>query len=401
MNLYDTDLINFMNTLILSELTDYERLDQKIEEKGASTWNYENLWRLVELELSLNPDVNAHKLGLQISSSCKGQESLRSKLSNQVTSKKMKYFEKPRVVPEEFLKILWSWEKNEYEFTVEQVRNDYKNGLLLEVEARNFELEKHLIDEVECISELLSEECSGAVWFGITEDYISLHMGLNKESFNNETFEIAAYDCSTRFALTFGNYYSRSDKIILNARRIAALAGILQGLLNKYGPPPNLQPELSEYLVPLPASIKPQDIQFLTLLHELGHRNSTSFKEYFGLRNITFNGKLLILEELIADLYAINMLRSHPERNRLIRLFVLYRFYEIGWFEVDPNSTDRLIPNPRICKDYKNSRNILSQIIVSTDSEAEISEFFTLLANLIENKGSLSSLADQFHSRIR
>jgi hypothetical protein len=175
----------------------------------------------------------------------------------------------------------------------------------------------------------------------------------------------------------------------------------LHGLLNKYGPPPHLQPELSEYLVPLPVSIKPQDIQFVALLHELGHRNSTSFKEYFGFRNITFNGKLLVLEEIIADLYAINMLRSHPERNRLIRLFVLSRFYEIGWFEVDPNSTDKLIPNPQICMDYKNSRDILSQIIISTDSEAEISRFFTLLANLIENKGSLSSLADQFHGRIK
>ena len=395
MNQYDIDLINFMNTLILSELADCKWLHCPTEEKGISTWSDENLWRLVNLELSLNPDVDAYEFGLHISSSGKERESLRSKLLGQATSQNIEYFEKPQVVPEDFLKLLWSWFKDEYEFNVKQVRNDYKRGTLLRSEARVFELDQYLEDEVNSISELLSKECSDAVWFGINENYLSLGMSLKKESLNGESFEIAAYDCSTHFEPPLGNYYRKSDMILINARRIAASAGMLQGLLSKYGLPPNLPPTLKEWLLPLPQLIAPKDIQFFTLFHELGHRYSDSFKEYFGLRNVRFQTDHILLEELIADLYAMHRLIPHPEKNRLMKMLILLCFHDKNWLDVNRCSSAESNLDPETYNKYQAGRNILAHIAISADVEAEISRFFTLLSTNCKNKDSFLSVVAQ------
>ena len=401
MNQYDIDLINFMNTLILSELADCKWLHYQAEEKGVSTWSDENLWRLVNLELSLNPDVDAYEFGLHISSSGKEQESLRSKLLDQATSQNIEYFEKPQVVPEDFLKLLWSWIKDEYEFTVNKVRSDYKRGLLLRSEARVFELDQYLEDEVTTISELLSEECSGDVCFVINVNRLELSMGLKRESLNDESFEIAVYDCSTNIDPPLGTYQRKRDMILINSRRIAASAGMLQGLLSKCGLPPDLPPTLKEWLLPLPQLIAPQDIQFFTLFHELGHRYGDSFREHFGLRDVNFQTDNLFLEELIADLYVMHRLRSHPERNHIVKMLMLLCFHDKNWLDINRCSSDESNLDTETYNKYQAGRNILAHMAISADVEAEISRFFTLLATHCKNKDYLSIVAQELAQPLR
>jgi hypothetical protein len=287
MNQYDIDLINFMNTLVLSELADSKWIHSQTDEKDLAAWNNGNLLRLANCTLFLDPEINAYELGLRIASSIKEQEKFRTSLLATLKNKNIEYFEKPKVVSEDFLKLLWSWIKDDYEFKTNYVRKSYEKGIITRSEARALELQQFLVDKLETMSAFMSEKCSSPVWFKIQYDSLSLAMRIKTKWLDNDSFQTVLYYCSTNPQPPYGTYSRKHNQITVNTRLIAASAGLLQNLLSKYSLPDYLSPELKQWLLPVPEVIEPRDMQLAVVYHELGYRYSDSFKEYFGLQEIS------------------------------------------------------------------------------------------------------------------
>ena len=64
MNQYDIDIVNFVHDFLLSKAIDINWLKHSNDGTFTPTWNNDVTWKLVNLQLSLNRDVDAYELAL-------------------------------------------------------------------------------------------------------------------------------------------------------------------------------------------------------------------------------------------------------------------------------------------------------------------------------------------------
>lgn len=401
MNQYDIDLLNFTQDLLLSEIGTCEWLNQSIPKPHSLSWPNEIAWNLINLELSLNPEVNAYQLGIDVSKSCEAQDILRLKLLAKAKDQKGKCFRRPKVIPEDFLKLIWSWIKDEYEFSLKQVRNDLERGLILRSEAYNIEFHKFLADEFSAMSEILYGECESTNWLYLDLDHFELGMNLKQDSRDGESFERIGYGLSTSIVSDLGCYNVPTDRVLMDERRITAFAGLLESLISECGVPTNLPSSLCHWLTSLPKFITAEDIFLFILLHELGHRNNNSFKKQFGFNDDKNILNKYVFEELIADLYALFNMKSSPDYDRFAKILILYRLGGSNHFVKNLYSSSRLSDCSKEHGAPIAAANILAHVAVSSCPEIEISRFFELLTKNIEVKANLlETIAVDFTSHI-